>query len=240
MWKKMFLCVLIIVVLAAGMIWTKKWQMNLCFVSGYELQGVDVSHYQGEIDWKQIQEQDIQFAFIKATEGSASVDERFYDNWNAASQTELFIGAYHFFSFDSDAQSQAALYINTVGDLHGKITPVIDVEFYGDKRSRPPEKEEVAEQLAQMLSLLEEHYHVKPVIYTTYSVYYKYIKGGFKEYPLWIRNVYFPPDWHMKGEWTFWQYTDTAVMMGYVGEEQYIDRNVFCGTTAELEALLVK
>lgn len=240
MWKKMFLCVLIIVVLAAGMIWTKKWQMNLCFVSGYELQGVDVSHYQGEIDWKQIQEQDIQFAFIKATEGSASVDERFYDNWNAASQTELFIGAYHFFSFDSDAQSQAALYINTVGDLHGKITPVIDVEFYGDKRSRPPEKEEVAEQLAQMLSLLEEHYHVKPVIYTTYSVYYKYIKGGFKEYPLWIRNVYFPPDWHMKGEWTFWQYTDTAVLKGYLGEEKYIDRNVYVGTEAEFKKLLVQ
>lgn len=240
MWKKMFLCVLIIVVLAAGMIWTKKWQMNLCFVSGYELQGVDVSHYQGEIDWKQIQEQDIQFAFIKATEGSASVDERFYDNWNAASQTELFIGAYHFFSFDSDAQSQAALYINTVGDLHGKITPVIDVEFYGDKRSRPPEKEEVAEQLAQMLSLLEEHYHAKPVIYTTYSVYYKYIKGGFKEYPLWIRNVYFPPDWHMKGEWTFWQYTDTAVLKGYLGEEKYIDRNVYVGTEAEFKKLLVQ
>lgn len=68
--------------------------------------------------------------------------------------------------------------------------------------------------------------HVKPVIYTTYSVYYQYIKGGFKEYPLWIRNVYFPPDWHMKGEWTFWQYTDTAVMNGYAGNEKYIDRNM--------------
>ena len=91
-----------------------------------------------------------------------------------------------------------------------------------------------------MLSLLEEHYHVKPVIYTTYSVYYKYIKGGFKEYRLWIRNVYFPPDWHMKGDWSFWQYTDTAVLQGYMGEEKYIDRNVYVGTAEEFQKLLVK
>ena len=238
--KKALVCVIAFGVFAAGMILTKKWQINLWFASTYELQGIDVSHYQGTIDWKQIQEQDIAFALIKATEGSSYVDACFYDNWEAASQTELYIGAYHFFSFDSDARTQAALFINTVGHLQGKITPVIDIEYYGNKRNEPPAKEDVTEQLAEMLSLLEEHYHVKPVIYTTYSVYYKYIKGGFKEYPLWIRNVYFPPDWHMKGDWSFWQYTDTAVLQGYMGEEKYIDRNVYVGTAEEFQKLLVK
>lgn len=132
------------------------------------------------------------------------------------------------------------MFIETVGNLSGKITPVIDIEFYGDKRNDPPAKEDVAEQLGGLLHLLEEYYHVKPVIYTTYNVYYQYVKGRFKEYPLWIRNVYFPPDWHMRGEWTFWQYTDTAVMSGFSGEEKYIDRNVFYGTAEELEKLIVE
>ncbi len=239
-WLKIVICVIVVCAVMVGMILTKKWQINSWSVSKYEVQGIDVSHYQGMIDWAQIQDQGIDFAFIKATEGSGYVDECFYDNWQAAEQTDLMIGAYHFFSFDSGARSQAALFIETVGNLTGKITPVIDIEFYGDKWNEPPGKEDVTEQLGEMLLILEEYYHTKPIIYTTYNVYYQYIKGGFKEYPLWIRNVYFPPDWHMKGEWTFWQYTDTAVMSGYVGEEQYIDRNVFCGETAELEALLVQ
>lgn len=234
------LCVIVVCALMTGMILTKKWQINLWTASKYEVQGIDVSHYQGTIDWAQIQDQGIDFAFIKATEGSGYVDECFYDNWRAAAQTDLMAGAYHFFSFDSDASAQAALFIDTVGNLSGKIAPVIDIEFYGDKWKEPPEKEAVTEQLEEMLLILEEYYHVKPVIYTTYSVYYRYIKGGFKEYPLWIRNVYFTPDWHMKGEWTFWQYTDTAVMNGYAGEEKYIDRNVFCGTAEELKGLLVE
>ena len=46
----------------------------------YEIQGVDVSHYQGEIDWQQIQDAPVQFAFIKATEGSSHIDQRFAYN----------------------------------------------------------------------------------------------------------------------------------------------------------------
>lgn len=239
-WMRIVICAIGICALMMGMILTKKWRINLHFASKYELQGVDVSHYQGTIDWAQIQAQEIDFAFIKATEGSSYVDACFYDNWRAAEQTELMIGAYHFFSFDSDAGTQAALFIDTVGELSGKITPVIDIEFYGDKWNNPPEKEDVTEQLEKMLCILEEYYHTKPIIYTTYRVYYQYIKGGFNEYPLWIRNVYFPPDWHMKGEWTFWQYTDTAVMSGYTGEEKYIDRNVFCGTAEEFKKYIVE
>lgn len=240
MWKKAVICIVIIGGFVIGMVLTKKWQINLLSAPGYELQGIDVSHYQGTIDWARIEEQDIDFAFIKATEGSNYVDEYFYDNWRAAEQTELYVGAYHFFSFDSDARTQAALFIETVGDLSYKITPVIDIEFYGDKWANPPEKKYVIEQLNEMLSILEEYYKIRPVIYTTYNVYYQYIKGGFKEYPLWIRNVYFPPDWNMKGDWTFWQYTDTAVMDGYMGEEKYIDRNVFYGTEEEFQKFLTK
>lgn len=225
--------------LSAGMISAKKWTINPIFAKRYELQGIDVSHYQGTIDWFEIQNQDIDFAFIKATEGSGYVDDCFYNNWQAASQTNLFIGAYHFFSFDSDAKMQAAFFIDTAGDLSGKISPVIDIEYYGDKEDNPPEKDYVTGQLREMLLILEEYYHVKPIIYTTYQVYGRYIKDEFSEYPLWIRNVYYPPVFSIGKQWTFWQYQDTAVLNGYHGKEKYIDRNVFCGTREEFEQFLV-
>lgn len=214
-------------------------KINPAFADRYELHGVDVSHYQGTIDWEKLAGQKVDFAFIKATEGSSHLDECFYDNWQAAGKTDLYIGAYHFFSFDSEGKKQAEFFMDTVGDLDEKLPPVIDVEFYGNKAADPPKKEEVVTQLGEMLSVLEEHYQVKPIIYTTYTVYNKYMKGEFQEYPLWIRNVYYPPDVTMNGAWSFWQYTDTAVLEGYEGTEKYIDLNVFRGTKEELEMLLI-
>ena len=94
--------------------------------------GVDVSHYQGEIDWPVLAGQNIQFAFVKATEGSIYTDETFEANWAGAQAAGLRVGAYHFFSYDSDGLSQAENYIATVPVLPGALPPVIDVEFYGD------------------------------------------------------------------------------------------------------------
>lgn len=231
---------ILFLVFASILFINKRIKINPVFAAGYELRGVDVSHYQGTIKWDRLAEQDLDFAFIKATEGSSYLDECFYDNWQAAEETDLYIGAYHFFSFDSEGEKQAEFYIDTVGDLYGKLAPVIDVEFYGNKESNPPKKEEVVTQLGKMLTALEEHYQVKPVIYTTYKVYNSYIKGEFEEYPLWIRNVYYPPVDVLEGKWAFWQYMDTAVLEGYEGDEKYVDMNVFNGTKAELEELVVR
>ena len=235
----LILAVLTIVAISALFI-NKKIRITPIFAGKYKVTGVDVSHYQGTIDWEKLAGQNLEFTFIKATEGSGHLDEFFYDNWREAGKTGLCIGAYHFFSFDSDGKNQAEFYIDTVGNLNGKMVPMVDVEFYGDKRSNPPEKEEVIKQLGEMLETLEEYYQLKPVIYTTYKVYNKYIKDEFEEYPLWIRNVYYPPLFMIGEKWIFWQYMDNAVLEGYEGAEKYIDMNVFRGTQEELEKLIIQ
>lgn len=116
---------------------------------------------------------------------------------------------------------------------------MIDVEYYGDKEDSPPDKDAVTAGLQELLDILEEHYHVKPIIYTTYSVYDRYIKGIFDDYPLWIRNVYYTPNLDIGNCWTFWQYSDTGKLDGYIGEEPFIDLNVFCGTWEELQKYAV-
>ena len=223
----LMLCITAAFFLLAVCIYFKIIKVNQLIVRRYPVQGIDVSHFQGEIDWDVLQNQGIDFAYIKATEGSSHVDEKFADNWRNASQTSMRIGAYHFFSFDSEGEQQAVNYRQTVGKLEGKMIPVVDVEYYGDKEKNPPTKEQVISELTDMLQALEQEYGVKPMLYTTYTVYYKYLSDSFTDYPLWIRNVYFSPNMNLKNKWTLWQYSDTDVLNGYHGNEKYIDRNAY-------------
>ena len=108
----------------------------------YPVKGIDVSAYQGEIDWEVLAKQDILFAYIKATEGSSYVDEYFNTNFENANKTNLKVGAYHFFSYDSSGLAQAENFINTAEKRDDSMPPVIDIEFYGDKETNLPNAEE--------------------------------------------------------------------------------------------------
>lgn len=217
----------IIFMLSNGIIW-----FNNPSQSSYPVRGVDVSHYQNEIDWKTLASQDIDFAFIKATEGSGTVDECFEYNWSEAMESGIYAGAYHFFSYDSSGVTQAENYINTVPVTENMLPPVIDVEFYGDKFSNPPSREEVDNILNDMIEKLEEHYGMTPVIYATEKSYAMFISGGYKDNPIWIRNVIQPPSFPEDDdrEWTFWQYSNKGRLKGYSGDEKFIDMNVFNGS----------
>ena len=193
----------------------------------YPIRGVDVSEYQGKIDWKLLSEQGIDFAFIKATEGSSYVDEYFEYNFENSQKTDLKIGAYHFFSYDSSGKTQAENFINTVSIVENALPPVADVEFYGDKASNPPDKEIVQKELNDFLNTLENHYGKKPIIYATMKSYKLYIEGDYTEYDIWIRDVVKSPSLEKGEEWTFWQYIDKELLQGYSGEERLIDMNVF-------------
>ena len=199
--------------------------------SEYPIRGVDVSSYQGEIDWQRLSEQNIDFAYIKATEGSNHVDECFEKNLTEARKTSLRIGAYHFFSFDSLASTQAENFINTVPVFDGMLPPVIDVEFYGEYNSKPPEDiAQIKYELSTLIKLLEDRYGMTPIIYATHESYKLFIENDFFECDVWIRDIWKYPTLPDEREWTFWQYSNRGRLKGYNGEERYIDLNVFCGS----------
>lgn len=198
----------------------------------YPVRGVDVSRYQGVIDWNVLAAQDVTFAFIKATEGSSHQDPCFAYNWAEARNSGVYVGAYHFFSYDSSGDTQAQNFIDTVGMNEGTLPPVVDLEFYGDYYDAPPDKAETRKTLNALLMALETYYGKKPIIYTTPRAYYSYILGGgYGEYPMWIRDVHVKPF----VKWSFWQYSDQGVLEGYDGvqrdqTEAFIDLNVYNGT----------
>lgn len=212
---------------------------NKLLVSKEYSKGVDLSHYQGNVDMDALAKQGIDFIYIKATEGSSFVDDYYIDNNKNAQKTKLLTGAYHFFSFDSDGETQAKHFIQTIGNQKGKLIPAVDVEYYGNKRKNPPDVQAVQISLQKCLDILEEEYQHKPVIYTTIPFYNKYIRGTFEEYPLWIRNVYFPANIFPGKHWIFWQYNDKTTWDAYQGGDRYIDVNVFHGDRLKLEQEMV-
>lgn len=198
----------------------------------YPVRGVDVSSYQGDIDWEILSSQGIDFAYIKATEGSSYVDGNFTANWENASRYDIRIGAYHFFSFESEGRTQAESFCNTVTPVDNMLPPVIDVEFYGGFGSADSiNVEDVVNELRTMVDILTEHYGMKPVIYVSRDTYNSIVKDNFDDCDIWFRSVY--GGINVDIDWTFWQYSNRHRLSGFNGEETYIDMNVYNGTYDE-------
>ena len=225
--------VIVLGIVMYSLVWNGVIILNAFSVRKHPVKGIDVSSYQGEINWKELSNEEISFAFIKATEGSSFVDKRFAYNFEESQKTDLAVGAYHFFSYDSPGMTQAQNFIDTVSPYEGMLPPVIDLEFYGDKEVNPPSREYVDLELKAMLQALEVYYGQKPIIYATEKSYALYLSGDYGEYDIWIRNVITKPEFSDRRSWTFWQYTNREKLSGYHGEEKYIDMNVFCGSVQE-------
>jgi lysozyme len=222
------LCALV----ANGVVWP-----NRMLAAGYDVRGVDVSHYQGEIDWDVLAAQDLDFAWIKATEGATHTDPLFAASWAAARKTDLLVGAYHFMSFESTGADQAAHLAAEVPATPGTLPPVIDLEFYGAFHDDRPTPYEVHTILDPLVAGIVEHYGVPPIVYATSDAYDLYLAGRYPDLPIWIRSVAWAPRLSDGRDWTIWQYSNRGRLPGYDGVEPYIDVNVFAGTRAELEAL---
>ena len=196
------------------------WRVNYPSLEAYPVQGLDVSHHQGEIDWSKIPKDRFKFVYIKATEGGDFTDKRFDANWRAAKKEGFKVGAYHFFTLCRPGVDQANHFIKTVPLEAMDLPPVIDLEF-GGNCSKRPSKEELAKELRDYIEIVEKRYGVEPVLYITYEFHKIYLAGGeFMRYPIWLRDVWGRPK--MEG-WHMWQYADNARISGVIGP---VDLNV--------------
>lgn len=210
------------------------------FAAKYDVRGIDVSHHNGTVDWPRVAEQDIDFAWIKATEGSSHVDSRFAANWAEAQRAGIATGAYHFMSFESPGADQAHNMIATVPRVAGTLAPVVDLEPYGSFKGSLPPATEVRAVLDPLLSTLEEHYGIAPVIYTTPSAYRAYLVDLYPDNPIWFRSVAWPPRVPDGRDWTVWQYSNRDRLDGVGSEDEaYVDMNVLSDDVS-LESLVVR
>jgi lysozyme len=205
--------------------------------SRFQIHGIDVSKYQSHIDWdevKAMQVNDVQigFAFIKATEGLASVDKHFIRNWKKAQQADITRGAYHFFLATKSGKAQAENFINVVELEKGDLPPVLDVEqTYGVA----PDK--LRKNVKEFLLTVEEYYGVKPIIYTNVDFYNQYLKGDFDTYRLWVAHYLQKDRPRITRDWLFWQHSERGTVNGIMSK---VDFNVFNGDSTDFEKLLLE
>ncbi len=205
----------------------------------YPVRGVDVSSWQGEIDWPTLAGEGISFAWIKATEGSTFTDPKFAFNAENALKTGLAVGAYHFFSFETPGKTQAEHFLATVSGYELTLPPVVDLEFYGSFSKTPPDREAVLNELSDFISAVREKTGKEPVLYLTGASYRYFIEGedAFSASPIWFRNVYTGIG-ETDARIRFWQFSNRHVLKGYGGKERYVDMNCFLGSEEEFRAFL--
>lgn len=202
-------------------------------MDGFDVHGIDVSHYQGRINWQMVGDHGIDFVFVKATEGNDYQDSIFCDNWDLMRIHGMKRGAYHFFRPTVSVDLQVANFVDNVILENGDLPPVLDVETY-DGAS----KLQIISAMRQWLYEVEIHYNVKPIIYTNLKFFNKNLAGQFKDYPLWIaRYSSREPRMADNQHWDFWQYGNKGIIPGING---FVDFNVFRGNHADLDSICFK
>ncbi|MCR4267801.1 glycoside hydrolase family 25 protein [Nitratireductor sp. ZSWI3] len=194
----------------------------------HAVHGVDVSRWQGNINWPKLREHGANFAYIKATDGIDHIDPMFRQNWNAAHAAGIRRGAYHFFYWCRRAADQADWFIRNVPKVKGALPPVLDVEWNHQSSCKwRPSRAEILEKMQVFLDRLERHYGQRPIIYTAPDFYADNLKGAFPNHPFWLRSVAAHPSKVYPGrDWLFWQYSGSGLSGGVDGR---IDLNVFNG-----------
>ncbi|WP_085742152.1 MULTISPECIES: GH25 family lysozyme [Rhizobium] len=197
-------------------------------LSRYPIQGIDVSHHQGDIDWKTVAAQpNIRFAIMKATEGGDHKDSRFAENWQRAGDAGVVRGAYHFFTFCRPGRDQAQNVLSTVPKAPGTLPIAIDLEFVGNC-DKVPTLEEMATEVNAFVTELKATFPEKPIFYVTQEFYDQYLKGNearFPEHYLWLRSVFKELTQEGCGRWSIWQFADNGTVNGIQGA---VDLNALC------------
>lgn len=194
--------------------------------TSYPIHGIDVSRWQGDIDWLQAKRAGVSFAFIKATEGGDVADPKFDLHRKGAKAAGVPWGAYHYFYFCRPAAEQARWFIKHV-PKGGELPHVLDMEWNPKSRTctRRPSGREVMSEARTFLNILEAHYGRRPMIYTTVDFYRDTGIGRMRDAEFWLRSVAGHPISVYPGAyWTFWQYTGTGLIPGIDGK---VDINVF-------------
>jgi lysozyme len=177
------------------------------------LAGIDVSHFQGEVDWRAVAAAGVRFAFIKATEGLADIDPRFAQNWQQSRAAGLLRGAYHFLHPNLDAGQQAAHFLSVVTLDDDALPPALDVEVTGGV-----DPAALTACIEAWLGSVEAVLRCKPVVYTDPSFWRQNVGADLGAYPLWLACYATTPDIPATWPgWTFWQHSDSGSVEGIAG-----------------------
>jgi lysozyme len=205
--------------------------------AGDVVKGIDVSHYDGTIDWVKVKASGIDFAFMKATQGTTFVDPDFATNWKDAGAAGVIRGAYHFLQPELDATMQADFFVMTAGvPAAGDLPLALDLEVTDNLTGA-----QVATAAQTFLERVQAKTGRVPVVYTSARFWGTLGTPGpapapFMPYALWDAQwttacPNMPAPWMT---WSFWQYSSTGTVPGITGMAN-VDLDEYNGSLASLQ-----
>ncbi len=207
--------------------------------NNFPVHGIDVSKYQGDIDWSRVKRSGVKFAWIKATEGADHLDSKFRQNWDGARAAGIPRGAYHFVWWCRKPHEEINWFKQHVPVDPLALPPVLDVEVTPTSKTckRTLHRDEVLRDMREMLLDMERHYGKRPVIYVTVDFYAGIMHPNeFSDYNVWVRSTKHAPEAPYPGRrWTFWQYQSDGYVDGVKGKT---DKNAFYGAPAQWSQFL--
>ncbi len=203
---------------------------NVC-ADGATLFGIDVSKWQGTVDWNAVAADGVVFAYVRVSDGLGTLDQQFDANWQGAKAAGIRVGAYQFFRPNQDAAQQAQLLLDTMGPLApGDLPPVIDVELDGGMSAA-----QIAAGIDTWVATVEGALGVTPALYTSPGWWDGNVgSAAFGDLPLWVAHwgVMCPS---MPTGWTDWVMHQTSES-GNVGGLSPVDEDLFNGDMDALDA----
>lgn len=197
--------------------------------------GIDVSYYQGDIDWNAVAASGVKFAWVRVSHSTSFLDPKFQQNLNGSRAAGIHTGVYQYFEPLEDPIEQAQLLLDNMGPLQpGDMPPMIDVESQD-----PADKATYTNVIRAWLDHIEAATGVRGFIYTGYYYWNDNVGSDeFIDHPLWVAN-YNPgcpliPDYWPS--WTMHQYCACGDIPGIVG---VVDSNHFNGNLEALEGYAV-
>lgn len=204
--------------------------------------GIDVSHWQGNVDFKKAKKAGASFAIIKASQ-NVWYDDKFRQNWTNAKDAKIIRGAYHFFDMrdgSKSAKEQARYFAGLLKEDMGELRPVMDFESPGvNGYPQLPDHDTCVRHVVDFMNAFYKETNLYPMLYTNLAGITRLspLSRFLSAKELWIAWYYTKSNQPKIGDWPrwrIWQYKVTGNGLAFGAESSGLDINAFNGTEEDL------
>lgn len=194
----------------------KHIENNRLTINSTDYNGIDVSKYQGKINWTKVAaDSKIQFVYVKASEGATRVDSRYSENFKGAKSAGIKVGSYHYFIGRKSAKEQFDNFRRNVSKRDQDLIPMVDVEEAGNKLIG---RKQLQQNLSEFMQLVKDEYGCYPLLYSQLGFYNEKLAPEFNRYFIFMAR-YSTKEPRLKGggKYNIWQYTEKGHVKGISG-----------------------
>lgn len=229
--------VIVMAIDIAALMFSGKLRFNEPKKRDYPVRGPVVTDKMGSVNWSRFVKQNFQMAYIRATKSTTYVDSNFEKNKKGSAKTNLPTGFLHEFDISMDGEDQAKHFIETVGDMDGRIIPCVDITRRGVNALIPVDYDKAADRLRKFIDAVEAEYDTAVIIKCDKKTYEKIaVKDEFDDSYIWYLSEYSKPDEEV--EWDMWTYSE-RMKFNFYESKGFLEMAIFNGSEEDFGQMYI-